>query len=81
MAIRFCESLGTTSTNLKSKGFRRIISSVSYTHLDDDRLELCLDSVYADDVYLDCQLSAGEEVVLNVDGKYALQDVYKRQGQ
>ncbi len=43
-------------------------------YADDDRLELCIDSVYADDVYLDCQLSAGEEVVLNVDGKYALHE-------
>lgn len=41
---------------------------------DDERLELCLDSVYAEGVYIPYGLTKGDQVSIMVNGKYALHD-------
>ncbi len=41
---------------------------------DDERLELCLDSVYAEDVYIPYGLTKGDKVSLMVNGMYAIHD-------
>ncbi len=43
-------------------------------YLEDEEVELCLDSVYAEDVYLAYQLKEGDSVILEVDGLYALHE-------
>ena len=41
---------------------------------NDERLELCLDSVYAEGVYIPYGLTKGDQVSIMVNGKYALHD-------
>lgn len=41
---------------------------------EDAQLELCLSSVYADDLYLSDQLAKGDEVLLEVNGLYAIHE-------
>lgn len=41
---------------------------------NDERLELCLDSVYAEGVYIPYGLTKGDQVSIMVNGKYAFHD-------
>lgn len=43
-------------------------------YAEDAQLELCLDSVYADDVYIPYQLKQDDTLVLEVNGRYALHE-------
>ena len=43
-------------------------------YAEDAQLELCLDSVYADDVYIPYQLKQDDALVLEVNGRYALHE-------
>lgn len=44
------------------------------TYQNDEKLCLCLDSVYAEDVFIPYQLSEGDQVYLTLNGNYALHD-------
>ena len=43
-------------------------------YAEDERLAICLDSVYAEDLYLPFDLKKGDQVVVQVNGKYAIHD-------
>ena len=48
--------------------------STSSDYQKDEKLCLCLDSVYGEDVFMPYQLSKGDQVYLTLNGNYALHD-------
>lgn len=74
-------------TSSKNEGYQRILMQIieSNDHrilfqplqqdvYPDDQLCLCLESIYAQDIYLPYQLKSGDQVYLTLNGQYALHD-------
>lgn len=71
------KSYSTLSATVDAIDEQRIIFSLAQARTlypQDATVELCLDSVYADDVYIPYQLQKEDALVLEVDGRYALHE-------